>query len=241
MARPIGILMVCLGNICRSPMAEGVLRLRLEEAGLGGRVRVDSAATGSSHLDCPPDERAIATAARNGVDIAAQRARRLVAEDFDEFDIILCADRTILHDARIRKPRTSHGQVELLHSDISDWSITFVDTGAESPIGERLRRVGKFLEDDEYFLANYADVLTDAPMNHIIDEVKASGAAGSIGLAKCAFIPAAAEACASSAKALAVMATMGTAAASGRGSARSARAASSPFSTGMRISMMTAK
>lgn len=72
------------------------------------------------------------------------------------------------------------GQVELLHSDISDWSITFVDTGAESPIGERLRRVGKFLEDDEYFLANYADVLTDAPMNHIIDEVKASGAAASM-------------------------------------------------------------
>ena len=114
MARPIGILMVCLGNICRSPMAEGVLRVRLEEAGLGGRVRVDSAATGSSHLDCPPDERAIATAARNGVDIAGQRARRLVAEDFDEFDIILCADRTILHDARIRKPRTAHAQVELM-------------------------------------------------------------------------------------------------------------------------------
>ena len=114
MARPIGILMVCLGNICRSPMAEGVLRVRLEEAGLGGRVRVDSAATGSSHLDYPPDERAIATAARNGVDIAAQRARRLVAEDFDEFDIILCADRTILHDARIRKPRTAHAQVELM-------------------------------------------------------------------------------------------------------------------------------
>ena len=114
MARPIGILMVCLGNICRSPMAEGVLRHRLEEAGLGGRVRVDSAATGSSHIDHPPDERAIAMAARNGVDIAAQRARRLVAEDFDEFDVILCADRTILHDARIRKPRTAHAQVELM-------------------------------------------------------------------------------------------------------------------------------
>ena len=114
MARPIGILMVCLGNICRSPMAEGVLRARLQQAGLDERVRVDSAATGSSHLDYPPDERAIATAARNGVDIAAQRARRLVAEDFDEFDIILCADRTILHDARIRKPRTAHAQVELM-------------------------------------------------------------------------------------------------------------------------------
>ena len=114
MARPIGILMVCLGNICRSPTAEGVLRARLEEAGLGTRARVDSAGTGSSHVGQPPDERAIACAARHGIDIAALRARRLALEDFDAFDIILCADRTILHEARMRKPRTSHAQVALL-------------------------------------------------------------------------------------------------------------------------------
>jgi protein-tyrosine phosphatase len=114
MARPTGILMVCLGNICRSPTAEGVLRARLEQAGLGERARVDSAATGSSHIGHAPDERAIACAAKHGIDISALRARRLVAEDFDEFDTILCADRTILHDARMRKPRTSHAQVELL-------------------------------------------------------------------------------------------------------------------------------
>ena len=118
MARATGILMVCLGNICRSPTAEGVLRLRLEEAGLSARARVDSAATGSSHIGHPPDERAIACAAKHGVDISALRARRLALEDFDEFDTILCADRTILHDARMRKPRTSHAQVELL----LDWS-----------------------------------------------------------------------------------------------------------------------
>ena len=118
MARATGILMVCLGNICRSPTAEGVLRLRLEEAGLSARARVDSAATGSSHIGHPPDERAIACAAKHGVDISALRARRLALEDFDEFDAILCADRTILHDARMRKPRTSHAQVELL----LDWS-----------------------------------------------------------------------------------------------------------------------
>jgi protein-tyrosine phosphatase len=118
MARPFGILMVCLGNICRSPMAEGVLRARLQQAGLADRVRVDSAATGRSHIDHPPDERAIACAARHGVDIASQRARWLGIEDFDEFDVLLCADRTILHDARMRKPRTAHGQVELL----MDWA-----------------------------------------------------------------------------------------------------------------------
>lgn len=114
MARPSGILMVCLGNICRSPTAEGVLRLRLEEAGLSARARVDSAATGNSHIGHPPDERAIACAAKHGVDISALRARRLALEDFDEFDTILCADRSILHEARMRKPRTSHAQVELL-------------------------------------------------------------------------------------------------------------------------------
>lgn len=72
------------------------------------------------------------------------------------------------------------GRVELLQTDISDWSITFVDTGPESPIGERLRRVSSYVADDDYFLANYADVLTDAPLDRIIDEVKASGAAASM-------------------------------------------------------------
>ncbi|CAM3955906.1 glucose-1-phosphate cytidylyltransferase [Tsukamurella strandjordii] len=72
------------------------------------------------------------------------------------------------------------GEVELLHSDMSDWTINFVDTGLESAIGERLRRVRPFLDGDEYFLANYADVLSDAPMNTIIDKVKAEGAAASM-------------------------------------------------------------
>jgi protein-tyrosine phosphatase len=118
MAGKLGVLMVCLGNICRSPMAEGVLRVRLEQAGLAGRVRVDSAATGRSHIGHAPDERAIACAGKHGIDISLQRARALEMSDFDEFDFILCADRTILHDARVRKPRTAHADVELL----LDWS-----------------------------------------------------------------------------------------------------------------------
>ncbi len=118
MARPFSILMLCLGNICRSPTAEGVLRARLQAAGLDGRVHVDSAGTGDSHLGQAPDPRAIACAAEHGVDISMLRARRLALEDFDAFDLILCADRTILHEARIRKPRTSHAQVELL----LDWA-----------------------------------------------------------------------------------------------------------------------
>ena len=66
---------------------------------------------------------------------------------------------------------TKGGQhVDMLSTDISDWTITFIDTGMDTPIGERLRRVRPYLEGDEYFLANYGDVLTDAPMNDLIDQ-----------------------------------------------------------------------
>ncbi|MBF6335070.1 glucose-1-phosphate cytidylyltransferase [Nocardia abscessus] len=73
-----------------------------------------------------------------------------------------------------------NGRVELLGSDIDDWTITFVDTGVESAIGERLRRVREHLGDDQYFLANYADVLTDAPLDEMITQFHASGAAASL-------------------------------------------------------------
>ncbi|MCM6772186.1 glucose-1-phosphate cytidylyltransferase [Nocardia sp. CDC159] len=72
------------------------------------------------------------------------------------------------------------GRVELLASDISDWTITFVDTGLESAIGERLRRVRGHLAGERYFLANYADVLTDAPLDEMIDKCVATGAAASM-------------------------------------------------------------
>jgi glucose-1-phosphate cytidylyltransferase len=71
-------------------------------------------------------------------------------------------------------------QVELISSDISEWRITFVDTGINTAIGERLRRVRQYLDDDEVFLANYGDVLTDAPMNDVIDRLLATDAAGSL-------------------------------------------------------------
>jgi glucose-1-phosphate cytidylyltransferase len=70
--------------------------------------------------------------------------------------------------------------IEMLSSDISEWSISFIDTGIETAIGERLRRVRHLLDDDEIFLANYGDVLTDAPMNDLIDEFKNSDAAGQL-------------------------------------------------------------
>jgi len=71
-------------------------------------------------------------------------------------------------------------EIELLSSDISDWRITFVDTGIETAIGERLRRVRRYLDDDEVFLANYGDVLTDAPMDTIVEEFLGTQAVGSL-------------------------------------------------------------
>ncbi|MGH3933989.1 MAG: glucose-1-phosphate cytidylyltransferase [Pseudonocardiaceae bacterium] len=72
------------------------------------------------------------------------------------------------------------GEVEMLSSDISDWTITFAHTGLDSPIGERLRRVREHVAGEEIFLANYADVLTDAPLNDLIDRFARSDASASL-------------------------------------------------------------
>lgn len=72
------------------------------------------------------------------------------------------------------------GEVRPLATDMSDWKITFLHTGVDTPIGERLRRVRDHLEPDEYFLANYADVLTDAPLDDIVDRFRASDAYASL-------------------------------------------------------------
>lgn len=114
MAEPLRLLMLCMGNICRSPMAEGALRARLHVAGLAGDVEVDSAGTGGWHAGEPPDARAVATAAAHGIDIGGLRARKLLVEDFERFDWILCADRDNLAQAQARKPVTSHGRPVLL-------------------------------------------------------------------------------------------------------------------------------
>jgi protein-tyrosine phosphatase len=104
MAEPLRLLVVCLGNICRSPMAEGALRARLGEAGLEDNVAIDSAGTGDWHVGQPPDRRAIATARRHGVDISGLRARQLGRADFDDFDWLLCADHANLRDVRAMAP-----------------------------------------------------------------------------------------------------------------------------------------
>jgi protein-tyrosine phosphatase len=91
-AARLHVLMVCMGNVCRSPIAEGVLRAKLHQAGLLGRVLVDSAGTHGYHTNEPPDPRSIKYAAQRGYNIAGQQARPVVAEDFLRFQWILAMD-----------------------------------------------------------------------------------------------------------------------------------------------------
>lgn len=84
--------MVCTGNICRSPTAEGVLRHKLVAAGLAGRVEVQSAGTVDYHVGSPPDHRAQQAALRRGYDLSRQRARLLRADDFERFNLLLGMD-----------------------------------------------------------------------------------------------------------------------------------------------------
>ena len=103
-AAPVRVLMVCMGNICRSPTAHGVLTQRVADAGLGDRIVVDSAGTHDYHVGRPPDERAQQHAARRGYDLSAQRARQLKAQDFDDFDLVLVMDDANQHAARALCP-----------------------------------------------------------------------------------------------------------------------------------------
>ena len=100
----ISVLMVCMGNICRSPMAHGVLAARVRDAGLEHRVEVDSAGTHGYHVGEPPDRRAQAAASARGYDLGHLRARRLIPEDFKTFDYILVMDDENLQNAQALQP-----------------------------------------------------------------------------------------------------------------------------------------
>ncbi|PWJ74844.1 protein-tyrosine phosphatase [Pseudaminobacter salicylatoxidans] len=107
------ILFVCLGNICRSPLAEGVFGHVLEEHGTRGGFLLDSAGTGGWHIGSPPDRRSIAVAARNGLDISGLRARKIMADDFHRFDIILGMDRANVADLQRIAPAPTRAKIHL--------------------------------------------------------------------------------------------------------------------------------
>ena len=112
------VLFVCLGNICRSPTAEGILRDMAD-----GAVRVDSAGTSGWHDGNPPDPRSMAEAARRGVDISAQRSRRVVDADFSEFDLILAMDSSNLRNLQDMAPNGATSEVRLLLDYLPDQPV----------------------------------------------------------------------------------------------------------------------
>ncbi|MBB3658812.1 protein-tyrosine phosphatase [Rhizobium sp. BK650] len=104
----ISLLFVCMGNICRSPLAEGIFGHVAGEAGLGDTFRVDSAGLGGWHQGELPDRRSIATASEHGIDITGQRARKILPKDFDDFDLILAMDRSNIVELRRRSPHANN-------------------------------------------------------------------------------------------------------------------------------------
>jgi len=108
------ILMVCLGNICRSPTAQGVMETLVCRAGLQGSIVVDSAGTGGWHVGAAPDPRAADAALKRGYDLSQQRARQVLCEDFEAFDHIFAMDRANLKHLLAMSPPSHAHKVSLL-------------------------------------------------------------------------------------------------------------------------------
>ena len=145
------VLMVCMGNICRSPTAEAVLRQRLDQAGLADVVWVDSAGTHAYHLDSPPDARSCEVGQQRGYVLADLRARKVVPRDYEAFDLLLAMD----------------------------WdNLSLLEEGCPSDLRKRLRRLTEFIPHSHPLAG--AQVVPDpyyggpAGFEHVLDLVEAS-------------------------------------------------------------------
>ena len=119
----VKVLFVCTGNICRSPTAEGVFRHLVGQAGLDGRIGVDSAGTHGYHIGDPPDPRSQKAAKARGVDLSGLRARKVTLEDFYEFDHILAMDDGHLAHLRRMAPADARAAVTLFLDDAPDADV----------------------------------------------------------------------------------------------------------------------
>lgn len=111
--RKLSVLMVCLGNICRSPTAQGVLEARLKQAGLDQYVHVDSAGTAAWHVGKAPDPRSQQVALQRGYQLGHLRARQATREDFDHFDYVLAMDADNLNELKVLEPAHYEGVLGL--------------------------------------------------------------------------------------------------------------------------------
>lgn len=155
MSEPVRVTFVCLGNICRSPLAEGAFRAHVTAAGLADRFEIDSAGTAGYHAGEGPDPRSVAVAKRMGHDIAQQRSRQFVEADFARFDYVIAMDGQNRRD--LRRLAESAGQaadVTLLMDEVGGgqvpdpyyggadgfdrvWAMVYEATGA---LLDRIRR-----------------------------------------------------------------------------------------------------
>lgn len=134
---PVKILMVCLGNICRSPLAEGILASKLPK----DKFLVDSAGTGSWHIGHQPDERSIAVAKKNNLDISGQKARQFKTSDFDNFDYIYVMDKSNYDDV-----------ISLSENDDQKKKVQFI-------LNELFPNENKAVPDPYYSVANGFDAV----------------------------------------------------------------------------------
>ena len=140
------VLFVCLGNICRSPLAEAAFRQEADRLGLD--VRIDSAGTGDWHVGRPPDPRAGAVAAKNGIDVSGLRARQVSPDDFYEFDHIIALDAQNLADLRALQPVDATAELSLL--------LDHVDGRQGEPVAD------PYYGDAEHFDRTWHDVTEGA-------------------------------------------------------------------------------
>ena len=133
------ILFVCLGNICRSPTAEGVLRAIAEREFPELKVVVDSAGTANYHVGEPPDRRTVSAARRRGYDLAGLRARQVQAEDFHRYDYILAMDRSNLSELTSRRVAGATGAPEGVEGIVL--AVEGVQLGEQPPVAAGRRRV----------------------------------------------------------------------------------------------------
>ena len=110
---PISILFVCMGNICRSPLAQGIFQSVVHEQRLADRFMVDSAGTGGWHVGDPPDPRARHVASTHGIDISTQQCRQIGPHDFNRFDLILAMDQNNLTELKRACPAQCNVEIDL--------------------------------------------------------------------------------------------------------------------------------
>jgi low molecular weight protein-tyrosine phosphatase len=120
------VLLVCLGNICRSPTAEGVLRHLAAQAAPHLKIQIDSAGTADYHIGAPPDLRSQRAALRRGIDISGLRARQVTQNDFVRFDLILAMDRENLRELEAMKPANSRASLKLFLEYAPDLNLSDV-------------------------------------------------------------------------------------------------------------------